>query len=225
MGGQAARAAGEVDRGPPRALRLQRARARSAAPRARRVRRPGPAARPVGGVLARPRGVHPLRPDRPHHHQHPAARPLQARGLPGRVPVALHEHRHRHAVPRCGPAPGLLRHGTRDGRDRRRPRPRPDRRTRAQLHPARRDALRPGADLPGRTAAGLRLRRLPGLLGQAQGSSWAGTTSRPSGSRPRPRDDGSASGSRATSRAPASGPTRAVTSASRPTAAWSSRPV
>ena len=79
---RAARAAGEVDRGPARALHLQRPRARAAAPRAGRVRRRRAAARALGGVLARQRGLHPLRPDRADHHQHPAAR-----ALPNRAPT------------------------------------------------------------------------------------------------------------------------------------------
>ena len=47
----------------------------------------------------------------------------------------------------------------------------------AQLHPARRVPLRPRPDLPGRPAADLRLRRLPGVAGEAQGRWSAGTTS------------------------------------------------
>ena len=49
-------------------------------------------------------------------------------------------------------------------------RPRPHRGAVAQLHPARRDAVRPRADLPGRPTADVRLRRLPGDPGQAQGA-------------------------------------------------------
>ena len=174
VGRAAARAAGEVDRGPARALHLQRPRAGSAAPRARRVRRRRPVARALGAVLARQRRLHPLRTDRADHHQHPAARALQAGCVPGRVPQPLHEHRDRHALPRCRPTPGLLRHGARDGRDRRRPRHRPDRRTAEELHHPRRDALRPGTGLPGRSPAGLRLRRLPGLAREAQGARRVG---------------------------------------------------
>ena len=44
----------------------------------------------------------------------------------------------------------------------------------AQLHPARGDALRPGADVPGRAAAALRLGGLPGIPGQAQGARGLG---------------------------------------------------
>ena len=50
----------------------------------------------------------------------------------------------------------------------RRARPGPGRGARGELHPAGRDALRPGADLPGRPAAGLRLGRLPGVAGEAE---------------------------------------------------------
>ncbi len=52
VGGAAARAAGQVHRGPARALHRQRARARAAAPRAGRLRRRRPAAGPGRAVLA-----------------------------------------------------------------------------------------------------------------------------------------------------------------------------
>ena len=45
--------------------------------------------------------------------------PYKPGALPGRVPQPLHEHRDRDAVPRRGPAAGLLRDGAGDGRDRR----------------------------------------------------------------------------------------------------------
>ena len=66
--------------------------------------------------------------------------------------------------------------------------------------------------------AGLRLRRLPGVAGQAQGAGRLGRLPDVPDARPRRRDAGSGSGWPATSRAPASAPTRAPTSASRPTA-------
>ena len=112
----------------------------------------------------------------------------------------------------AGRPQGVLRDGADDGRDRRRTSALDRAEVRgAQLHPARRDALRPRADLPGRPAADLRLRRLPGLAGQAQGAGrlgrLRGATAREAeregrrvGHRPRP----------ATSRAPASAPTRAA---------------
>ena len=79
----------------------------------------------------------------------------------------------------AGPAAGLLRDGADHGRDRGGPRQGPRRGARHQLHPARRVPLRPGADLPGRPAAGVRLRRLPGVAGEDQGAGRAGTSSRP----------------------------------------------
>ena len=101
-------------------------------------------------VLARQRRLHAVRPDRPDHHLDAAARPVQARGLPGRLRLALHQHGHRHAVPRGGTPAGRLRDGADDGRDRRVPRQGPRRGARRQLHPARRVPVRPGPDLPGR---------------------------------------------------------------------------
>ena len=118
VGGAAARAAGQVHRGPARALHRQRARARAAAPRPGRVRRRGPDPRAGRAVLARQRRLHPLRPDRADHHLDPAARPVQAGRLPGRVRLALHQHRDRHPVPGRGPPAGRVRHGTHHGRDR-----------------------------------------------------------------------------------------------------------
>ena len=55
----------------------------------------------VGRVLARQRRLHAVRADRADHHRDPAARPVQARRLPGRVPEPLHQHRARHALPRA----------------------------------------------------------------------------------------------------------------------------
>ena len=55
----------------------------------------------------------------------------------------------------AGPPAGRVRHGAHHGRDCARARLGPHRGPRAQLHPARRDALRPRADLPGRPAADL----------------------------------------------------------------------
>ena len=43
-----------------------------------------------------------------------------------------------------------------------------------ELHPARRVPLRPGADLPGRPRARVRLRRLPGVAGEDQGAGRLG---------------------------------------------------
>ncbi len=73
-------------------------------------------------------------------------------------------------------------------------------------------------------AAALRLGRLPGVAGQAQGARRLGRLRRRSARRRRRRDGGSGSGWPATSRAPASVPTRAATSGSRPTAPSWCRP-
>ena len=173
-GGARAGEAGEVHRGPARALHLLGPRARPGPPHRGRLRRRGPPARARRGVLARPRRLHAVRPDRPDHHLHPAARPLQAAELPGGLPVALHQHRDGHALPRRRAAAGLLRHGADDGRDRGVPRQGPHRGALGQLHPARRVPLRPGAGLPGRPRAEVRLRRLPGLPGEAEGAGRLG---------------------------------------------------
>ncbi len=157
VGGPQPGARRQVDRGPPRALHLELARARTAAGGHRRLRRRGPPARPRREVLARQRRLHALRHHRADHHGHPAARALQAGRLPRRVLVALHQHRSRDAVPGRRAPPGVLRDGARDGCDRGAPRPRPRRGALAQLHPARRDALRPRPDVPGRAAAEVRL--------------------------------------------------------------------
>ena len=109
---------GQVDRGPSRALHLQRARARPAAGGHGRLRRRGPPARARRAVLARQRRLHALRHHRADHHLHPAARALQAGRLPRRVLVALHQHRPRDAVPGRRPPAGLLRDGAHHGRDR-----------------------------------------------------------------------------------------------------------
>jgi carbon-monoxide dehydrogenase large subunit len=103
----------------------------------------------------------PVRDHRSDHQLDAAARAVQAGRLPGRVLLALHEHRRRHAVPRRGPAAGRVRDGADDGRDRRVAGHGPRRRPSRELHPARRVPVRPRPDLPGRTAAHLRLRRLP----------------------------------------------------------------
>ena len=145
---------------------------------------------------------------------HPAARSLQARRLPRGVLVALHQHGDRHALPRRRPAAGLLRDGAHPRRDRRRARARPGRGAAAQLHHARGDALRPPADLPGRPPADLRLRRLPGVAGEAEGAGRLGRHRWPRSRRRGPRVARSASAWPATSRAPASVPTRARTSSS-----------
>ena len=215
VGREAARQAGQVHRGPDRALHVERARARPAAPGQGRVRRRRPGARAGRAVLARQRGLHPVRADRAHHHLDPAARPVQAWRVPGRVQLAVHQHRDRHAVPRRRPAAGRVRDGADDGRDRGRARAGPGAGAGAQLHPARGDALRPGADLPGRPAADLRLRRLPGRAGQAQGAGRLGRLRVGAGCGGAAGQAVWASGWPATSRAPASGRTRARMSWSR----------
>ena len=150
--------------------------------------------------------------------------PYKPRRLPRRVLVALHQHRSRDAVSGRRPPAGLLRHGARDGCDRGAPRPRPRRGALAQLHPARRDALRPRPDVPGRPAAEVRLRRLPGIPGQAQGAGRLGRLRRLPRAGRGARAAGWAWASAATSRAPASAPTRAATCTSRPAGGSTSPP-
>ena len=72
LGRKSSRAGGEVDRGPARALHLQRARARAAAAGQGRLRRRGPDARARREVLARQRRLHALRHHRPDHHLAPS---------------------------------------------------------------------------------------------------------------------------------------------------------
>ncbi len=163
-----------MGRGPPRALRLLRARARPAAGDHRRLRRRRPAARAGRAVLARQRRLHAVRRDRARSSPPPSCSVPTSRAPTGGVVVALHEHRHRHALPRSRSAAGRVRDGAHHGRDRRRARPRPRRGAAAQLHHPRRDALRPPPDLPGRPAADLRLRRLPRLAREAEGAGRLG---------------------------------------------------
>ena len=158
---------GEVDRGPPRALHLLGARAPAAAGDHRRVRRRRPDHRARRPHLARQRRVHALRDHRADRDGDPAGRAVRDPGVPGDRRVGLHEHRDRDAVPRRRAAAGLLRDGADDGPHRRRARPGPGRRPRAEPDPARPVPLRPPPDVPGRPAGHLRLGRLPGAAGQA----------------------------------------------------------
>ena len=73
-------------------------------------------------------------------------------------------------------------------------------------------------------AAGLRLRRLPGVAGEAQEAGRLGRVRGVPGGDGQARAAGSASAWPATSRAPASAPTKAPTSTSRPAARSRSRP-
>ena len=151
-----------------------RARARPGAAHRGRLRRRRLPARRRLPLLARPRRLHAVRPDRPDHHLDPVPRPVQAAELPGRLRVDLHQHRDGHAVPRRRPAAGLLRDGADHGRDRCVPRQGPHRGPRGELHPAGRVPLRPRPDLPGRPRARVRLRRLPGLAREDQGADRLG---------------------------------------------------
>ena len=132
--------------------------------------------------------------------------PYKLGRLPGRVPLALHQHGHRHAVPRRRPGARLLRDGAGDGRRGRPLWTRPGRGPADQHDPARRDAVRPGADLPGRAAAHLRHRRLPGVAAQGAGAGRLGRLRSRCATRPGPRAGGSASGWRPMWRVRASGP-------------------
>ena len=218
------RPGGEVDRGPARALHLERARARPAAARHSGFRRRGPPAGLRLHLLARQRRLHAVRDHRPDHHLDAGARAVQA----GRVPlprlVALHQHRDRDALPRRRPSAGRVRDGAHDGRDRRRARQGPHRRPRGQPHHPGRDAVRPPAAVPGRQAARLRLGRLPGVDGEDQGAGGLGRVRDGARGGAGPRAARWASASRRTSRAPARDPTRVRTSSSRPPARSRSRP-
>ena len=173
VGGDAARAAGEVDRGPPRALHLLRPRARPGAPRPGRIRRRRPDARP-GVRFWHDNGAY-----TPYGIIVPIITSTQLLGpyKPGAYRVEFHSlytntvivTPYRGAGRPQGCSPWSAR-WTRSPR----PRPGPRRGARAQLHPAGRDAVRPGADLPGRPAADLRLRQLPGVAGDAQGAGRLG---------------------------------------------------
>ena len=202
-----------MDRGPARALHLLGPRARPGAARAGRLRRRRPHPRPRRHVPARPRRLHAVRDHRADHHLHPAARAVQARAPTG------------WSSPPCTPTPCIVTPYRGAGRpqgvfcmertmDRIAglPGQGPHRGARGELHPAGRVPLRPGADVPGRAPADLRQRRTTPRRCACSRSSSAGTSSPSEGaSAPRPRAAGSASGSAATSRAPASGRTRAGT--------------
>ena len=157
---------GEVGRGPARALRLLGARARAAARRSRvGFDDDGPAAR-----AGRASSGTTTAPTRRTAIIVPIITSTQLLGpyKPGayrvRVVVALHEHRDRHALPRRRPAAGRASRWsarwTRSPTSSGSTAPRCGERN--FIH-ARRDALRPPADLPGRPAADLRLGRLPGV--------------------------------------------------------------
>ena len=177
----------------------------------------GPAARAGRAVLARQRRLHAVR-----RHRARSSPPPSCSARTSRAPTACEwwslytntvivtPYRGRR------PAAGRVRDGAHHRRDRRRARAGPGRGAAAQLHHPRRDALRPPADLPGRPAADLRLRRLPGVAAEADRSWSAGTTRWPRRRRPGPPGARSASAWPATSRAPASARTRARTSWSRP---------
>ena len=111
----------------------------------------------------------PVRDHRADHLLDPAARPVQAGRLPGRVPFALHQHGAGDPVPRRRPRARLLRDGAGHGRGGRRRRGGQGRGARTQHDPARRAAVRPGPDVPGRPAAHLRHGRLPDLAAQGHG--------------------------------------------------------
>ena len=168
VGGTRARPRGEVGRGPPRALRLLGARARPAAGGHGRLRRRRPAARPGRAVLARQRRLHAVRrsscrsspPPSCSVPTSPAPTACEWWSLYTNT-VIVTPYRG------AGRPQGVLRDGAHHRRDRRRARARPGRGAAAQLHHARRDALRPPPDLPGRPPADLRLRRLPGLAARS----------------------------------------------------------
>ena len=226
VGGPAARRRGQVDRGPPRALHLLRARARPAAGGDGRLRRRGPAARASTCRFWHDNGAY-----TPYGIIVPIITSTQLLGpyKPGayrvRVLVALHQHRPRHALPRRRPAAG------RASRWSGRWTPSPT--TSASTAPrcARATSSSP-SEMPydhgllfqdGRPLK-YDSRRLPGLPRQAQEAGRLGRLRGLPRRRPRPRAARSGSASAATSRAPASAPTRAATSRSRPAGGSTSRP-
>ena len=127
-----ARPRGQVDRGPPRALHLLGARARAASSRSRSGSTTTAGSRRSTCTFWHDNGAYtPYGIIVPIVTVDPAARAVQAGRLPGRVRLAVHQHRDRHPVPRRRPAAGLLRDGADDGRDRRRARAGPGRGPRA----------------------------------------------------------------------------------------------
>ena len=186
VGGAAARAAGQVDRGPARALHRQRARARRSSTTS------GSASTTTAGSSGSTSGSGTTTaPTSPYGLIVPIVTSTQLLGpyKPGAYRVEFDSLYTNTVIvtPYRGagrPQGVFVMERTMDaiaGRAR----ARPDRGPRAQLHPARRDALRPGADLPGRPAADLRLRRLPGPARQAQGPDRLGRLRRLRATRPR----------------------------------------
>ena len=224
-GGARAGPAGEVHRGPARALHLLRARARRSSTTSRS------ASTTTGGIL----GL-----DVRFWHDHGAYTPyglivpiitstqLLGPYKPGAYRVEFDSLYTNTVIvtPYRGRRPPAGLRSSWSGPWTRSPRarPGPGRGAGGQLHPARRDALRLGADLPGRPAADLRLRRLPGVAGQAQGARRLGRVRDVPRAARRRGAAASASAWPATSRAPASGPTRAATCSSRPPARSRSPP-
>ena len=120
VGGDPARPRGQVGRGPARALHLGRPRAPA------RSTASGSASTPTAGcsgldvTFLHDNGAYtPYGIIVPIITSTQLLGPVQAGHLPGRVPVPLHEHGHRHALPGRRPAARLLRHGAGDGRGRR----------------------------------------------------------------------------------------------------------
>ena len=204
--------AGEVDRGPPRALHLL---APTSAASCTTSRSASTTTAGCSGldvrVLARQRRLHAVRPDRPDHHLAPSCSGPTSRGAyrvefeslyTNTVIVTPYRGAGRpqgcFAMERTMDAIAGV------------PRPGPRRGARAQLHPARRDPLRPRADLPGRPASWTTTPATSRPRWTSSRSWSAGTTS-PAyrAEMAAPRAAGSASGWPATSRAPASAPTRA----------------
>ena len=204
----AARPAGEVDRGPARALHLLRARARPGAARPGRLRRrragcsastcefwhDNGAYTPYGIIVPIITSTQLLGPYKP------GAYRVEFRSLYTNT-VIVTPYRG------AGRPQGCLRDGAHDGRDRRRPRPGPGRwcGSATSSSPTRCPTTTGMIFQDGRPLI-YDSGDFPALAGQAQGARRLGRLRGLPASRRGPRDAGSASGWPATSRAPASGP-------------------
>ena len=210
----APRPPGQVGRGPPRALRRDRARPRAGARGAHRL----PAGRHDRGDRGRVHGRRRRLSRRGHgpdaQHREPPARPVPRPPLPERRHELRDEQDAERRVPRRGTARSRLRHGAAHRHRRAAPRPRSRSRCGGATwcSPAR---CPTGPGSPTRTGSPsptIRATSRPGST--ARSSCSARGAPRPPAGPGVARGAGSASASPATSRAPASGPTRARRSAS-----------
>ena len=209
VGGDEARASGEVDRGPRGALLRHHARARSGARGRDRARRGRADPRREGRLPPRHRRLRPVRPDDPDQQPVHAARALRDTELRLELHRRLHPQADRHAVPRRRPPARRVRDRAAARLRSARARAGPRRDPAAKLHPAGGLPVRQRDHLPGLHAARLRQRQLRADARQGAGDRSATTLSFARSSRGCARRDGaSGSVSSVTSKAPASAPTR-----------------